>query len=636
MVADLRRRRDEREHRGAVAAIVEPAEPIEPAALDLTSKISSTEVSANRRPLRWRSRLAVAVGIAVVAGSALAVTRAARTSDPADASLDPNRVVVADFDNLTGDSSFNLLGASLADWVTHGITQTGVARVIDPASRVAVGRLAAETAMLRGKERAFAVARAARAGLVVSGSVVRRHDSLAIRAQITDVVNDRVVASVDPIAAPLTDPLQSAGPLRDRISGALAVTLDSRLTSITLPSSRPPTFAAYQEYILGLEAFVRVDETLALPHFARAAQLDTTFGLPLIWAGHVLENAGRRREFDSVGALLARRRAFLGPLETLALQLHEARSAEDSLVLKERGARMSPGSTWSHRLGYDLFFRNRVREAIRYFRDVDPEHGWVRTWAVYWVTYARALHAVGDYRGELSLARRYVALAPDENWSRVLEIRALASLGNLTETRRRLGDLLGQTDSDCAATAYPRDQLALELFTHGDSAGARAVYQRMLNMCRRDDERLAAFGAVKDSVAARAGARAWSGVALYRLRRYDEAKRTLAWAIAQPGADVTAPLEAWMFLGRIAARQGDRAGIERAMRAFPLDPAEPEPYVTIEYAAIATLLGDRARAMQRLEAAAEVAPFPFYRLHLDPDFDTLRGYPPFDALIAPK
>ena len=72
------------------------------------------------------------------------------------------------------------------------------------------------------------------------------------------------------------------------------------------------------------------------------------------------------------------------------------------------------------------------------------------------------------------------------------------------------------------------------------------------------------------------------------------------------------------------------------MRAFPFDPKESESYVSIEYAAMATLLGDRARAMQRLVTASEAAALPAHRLHRDPDFDSLRGYPVFVALITPK
>jgi hypothetical protein len=38
--------------------------------------------------------------------------------------------------------------------------------------------------------------------------------------------------------------------------------------------------------------------------------------------------------------------------------------------------------------------------------------------------------------------------------------------------------------------------------------------------------------------------------------------------------------------------------------------------------------------MQRLIAAFDR--LPYARLHRDPDFNSLRGYPPFVALITPK
>jgi tetratricopeptide (TPR) repeat protein len=355
-----------------------------------------------------------------------------------------------------------------------------------------------------------------------------------------------------------------------------------------------------------------------------------------VWAGFAYRNAGEFGELDSVLTALEKRRKFLAPLEDLHLQEFRNNDPNVDLILNVRGAKLSPGSTWSMGAGNAMHNRNRMREASAYYGQIDPEHGWVRTWEPYWLSYTRALHAVGDYSKELSVARRAVALGT-ENWSRFLELRALASLGNLTETRRGLAEFLRRTDSDCSQmNADSRHQTALELTTHGDAADADSVYERMIRTCQRDEERLIAFAGTKDSVAARASARTWLGVALYRLGRYDDAKRSLAWAIAQSATNPDTRFEATKFLGRIAARQGDRAGAERAMRSIPYEPTESGSYSNIDYAAIATLLGDTARAMQRVVTAAEAAALPAHRLHRDPDFDSLRGYPPFDALVTPK
>ena len=255
--------------------------------------------------------------------------------------------------------------------------QTGVAHVIDPASRAVVGRLGSSVSTLKGKARVFAIAKAAAAGLVVSGTIYRRGGELAFHAQLTDVRNDQVLASLEPIAAPIGFPLQNADLLRERIAGAIAASFDQRLTIQTLPSGHPPTFAAYQEYILGLDTFVGIDELQAVPHFIRAAQLDTTWGLPLVWAAFAYANWGQGRELDSVVAALEKRRKFLGPLEELHLQELQTKDQDANVVIEVRGAKLSPGSTWSMGAGNGMHNRNRMREAIAYYRQIDPEHGWV-------------------------------------------------------------------------------------------------------------------------------------------------------------------------------------------------------------------------------------------------------------------
>lgn len=625
-------------------AVTESTDLAPAAELDAIRKMSSGAVESMQLeapkwigPWRGRKRLvalaSLAVAVALIALTALAIGRRGSAAAPDLAALDPHRVVVADFENHTGDSTYDLLGATLADWVTQGVMQTGVARVIDPASRFAVRRFSPEVTALTGRERVIAMARAAAAGTVVSGTIYRQGGELAIRARITDLVDDRVIASLDPIPAPLEDVLRHAELLRDRIAGALSAAFDARIASITLPSSRPPTLAAYQEYIVGLEAFQR-SERLALPHFQRAAQLDTTFALPLIWAAFALGNQGRQADRDSVVALLAHRRPARGTLEELQLQEFQAGDADEELLLLERGARLSPGSTWSHNVGRALHDRNRMREAIGHFREVDPEHGWVRTWGPYWLYYSRALHAVGDYQEELLVARRFRALDPALMRTRGAEVRALQALGNVVEARRRLADLLLLPEgSDCVGMSPILDHLGTELQAHAHRVDADSVFKAWIDICRRDDARRAVAAPAETSAAGLITDRAWLGVALYRAGRLSEAERTLRWATSQRAIDSATTLLATAFLGRLAARQGDRQGAERAMRAFPTGFS----YLwngDVAYAAIAALLGDRERAVQRLAAASKN--LPYHYLHRDSDFESLRSYAPFAALVAPK
>ena len=90
----------------------------------------------------------------------------------------------------------------------------------------------------------LALARSAAADLVVSGTVYKEREQIVVRAQVSEVASARILASLDPVSAPAGDAMLVANPLSSRIAGALAAALDARLTSITLPSTRPPNFEA--------------------------------------------------------------------------------------------------------------------------------------------------------------------------------------------------------------------------------------------------------------------------------------------------------------------------------------------------------------------------------------------------------
>src|SRR5207245_9065452 len=57
------------------------------------------------------------------------------------AKLEPRRIVVAPFDNETGDSSLAMLGNMAADWITQGLMRAGVADVVDARTALLTSRV---------------------------------------------------------------------------------------------------------------------------------------------------------------------------------------------------------------------------------------------------------------------------------------------------------------------------------------------------------------------------------------------------------------------------------------------------------------------------------------------------------------
>ncbi len=354
--------------------------------------------AARSRPWWSRRRLvAAAAALLVVASAFVAALRTSSPRPPEDA-----RVLVAAFENRTGDSRYDVLGYVAQDWITQGLQQTQLVNVVDPLSAtVAARETNRDSAKLTGAALAAAMAHGAGARVVVWGAIYEQGDSLRFRSHITDVATGRILMTLDPVSSPVTDPTFATQQLRSRIAGAIAALVDRRIVSQTGPTGRPPTFEAYREYVLGLEQYQARRYDRALPYFLSAGRLDTTFVLPLIWAWFARDSQGLQDEADSIVAVLESRRDRLTPLEGYATDFFSAVHNHDlagKLAALMAGARLSPGSTFSHNAAMFLNLVNRPREALHYTEAVDPEHGWVRRWPAYWGEVSTATHSLGLLR----------------------------------------------------------------------------------------------------------------------------------------------------------------------------------------------------------------------------------------------
>jgi len=161
----------------------------------------------SRRPVlrlprvRWK---AVLLGGATVAalGAASVVLFGRRA--PA---LDPRRVVVAGFEDLSGDPTLAPLGHIAADWLTQALASRGGLEVVPGAG---AGHL--DAADIR------ALAAQTGAGTVVSGSYYLEGDSVRFHVQIIDAAHGTLRRGVEPIGAPRRAPTQAAEALRHRLT----------------------------------------------------------------------------------------------------------------------------------------------------------------------------------------------------------------------------------------------------------------------------------------------------------------------------------------------------------------------------------------------------------------------------------
>jgi DNA-binding SARP family transcriptional activator/TolB-like protein/tetratricopeptide (TPR) repeat protein len=568
----------------------------------------------SRPPRSWRRRRVLwATALVATALSSTAYIAARRA-------LDPLRVVVASFDNETGDSTFDDFGRVAADVITEQVARAGFVDVVDPATALASSRQVRGTVARLGNQAALQMlARDTHARLVVTGSYFRDGDNLVAQARVSDAKTREVLAATEPVRAPLTDQGSLIEPLRERVMGALALRVDRRLARLGSPASpNTPTYEAYRAFVAGLDVMTLGRSRASAPYFQRAYLLDTTFVEPLIWEASAVQGTPRLRQIVEI---LDRRRASLSEIDQFALEHYRAVLAEDldkALASARSAARLAPDSYWSMEVAVLLFRLGRIREAVDVWSTVDREHSWLlRGTSGVWYGYIWALHDAKLHREELKLVREARALFPEAINLMEAEAIALAMNQKWDELDHRLDSLELRSPGSVATVAS-------ELHVHGDRKHAAAV----LGRCAR---------LTKAAMSANANAAGFQGERaslLYACGQWGEAARLLDSLRSDPGQRA-----AWReFLGRqlavARARMGDRTWTIAYRDSLANDSLSVRTGGLYEAARISALLGDRDRAVNLLRPLRTL---PGDWLHYNRnagDFDILVGYAPYERLRA--
>jgi tetratricopeptide (TPR) repeat protein/TolB-like protein len=592
--------------------------------------------SVHRPSLPRRGRLAsrrvwrvgvLGAGLVVVAGGmAIALGRRA-------AVLSPGRVVVAVIENHTGDSTLEPLGHMAADWVTQGLAQTGLVEVVASMSTMATG--ATPTGHGAGHLDAAGIRTLGRetgARTVVAGAYYKQGDSVRFQIEITDARDAKVLRALDPVVGPVANPLASVELVRQRVMAALATLFNPQLATWAGAASQPTSFEAYQEFAEGLDRFGRLDMQGAAEHFERAARLDSTFSVALIWSATARLNLGQVAAADAIAREVERSGRRLAPLDRSYLDWVEATVRGDpggALEAAREMTRVAPGSEALYLLGQAAKAVNRPREAAAAFAELGPDRGLFKGWYLYWCDYTEALHLLGDHGRELQQAEEGRRRFSDQLGMLACEVRALAALGRVDDVRERLAESLnlppqlGWTPSDVALLA------SRELRAHGHADAAREALARAIAWC---DSRPAAEQQ-SDRL------RRFLAVSYYEAGRLDEARQVFVrlMALRADPTDLDRITSIVGYLGAIAARQGNR---REALRIDGTLKAMDQPYLfgrhTLWRARIHALLGDRDQAVDLLRTTFWQAIPQELTPHTDLAFETLRDYPPFAELVKPK
>jgi serine/threonine-protein kinase len=613
--------------------------------------IPPTPTARAERRFGWRGATAataalvllVAVGVVALRGpAAQGVDPPVPALNPQQVpALDPKRVLVAGFENLTGDPELDPFGLVAADWITQELGRTGLVRVVP------FFTVLRETPYLElnvGDTRAIAQALAEQtgAGILVTGSYVQEGEGLALQAQIVDVATGELLAGIDGLSASAEAPTEILGELRGRVAGALAGVLDPRLASWANVASRPPSIEAYRLYIQGLDRFLHpagrfksetaLEDLEAADVLRRAAARDSIFTAPLIWAVLAYRNAF---EFGRADSLLRRLEAVedrLAPWDRAMVAYHRAGLSgdrEEQYRAAKRVVELSPDSEWSYKLAQAAMSLNRPREAADILLAMDPDRGWIGEWFPYWRGLSFALHLAGDYDAEQAAVERFRYRFPNKwsiGWVVAIRTRALVGLGR-TEEALRL-----PVDTD---THIPHGEVALHLRAHGHEKPARRAIDAYLSKW-------------VDGADTMPPSR-YAAQFLEEVGRWDDAgsviERGIArWAEAEGSTQPLSRLSLNSLVnwhgeaGVLAAKTGERGEVERHLRWLE-ELKLPYPFgrTAIWQAQIAAQLGEKKEAVELLRRAFAEGYADHISIHLGfHHLEPLRDYPPFVELVRAK
>ena len=609
---------------------------------DSESGKTATQSAVVTAKPRISQRVVAAIGLAalfVAAGITLWLW-----PEKAAPQLDPKQVVVATFENRTGDASLNNLGRMAAESISEGLLKIRTVRVV-PSSTVSE-LAAAGTRASRGRDPVRAIAEATASGLVVSGAFYLQGQTLQIRASIMDAVADKPLYAVEPANGSREKAMEVVETVRHRVIDVIAARYLHPDLDLLVEEVKPPPFEAQKEKLTG-DQLTNSDLSAAIVHFKRALEIDPEFVGARLGLHMAINNQGNFAEAEAQLDLIAKMQERLTPImrrrldaarANLAGRLEELRIAALDIV------RMTSDIFVARELGFVGLWTARPRETVDVYRRPFP---WERVFdpsmpfgAFDFLILTGALHVLGEHEEELKEARRGLGIYPHLLNLRAYGVRALVALGRIDEMEKVIDEILTMPSqwaypSCCLPRATPGYVMlaaAEELRTHGRREDSLKMAGRAAGWYRSRVGEEASQEYIRSGL----------GDALYQAERWEEAKAVFV-ALAAKYPDS-------IFhkgrIGTLAARRGDRA---EALRIAEELRSLNRPYLVGNHmfrcARILGLLGDRERAVTLLREAIaqgwgsgeEPDPYGYgFLSRHSMDLEPLRGLPPFEDLIKPK
>jgi serine/threonine protein kinase len=544
--------------------------------------------------------------------------------------LDPDLVAVAAFENQTGDSSLDSLGRMASDWISQGLSQISGLKVVPTMSVPQLspaGRPGEETRPPLSPPQALAEQTGA--GKVVSGRYYLAGGEIQFLSSITDTLNRRLILSLEPVKGSLADRMNVIEKLRQRIMGALAA--DSQLSIGDSKGARPPSYEAYQEFVLGMNLFASADRK-ASSHLEKAVELDPGFMPAYQWLARIYSNMGLWDKAVSILDFLDQNRDKLTPEGALWLDRLKAESQgkhEEALRAVLQLQKLAPREAlYAFLVGAYETGLNKPRLAVDVFERTEIPESWLNVAAqgtLWFDNWSNAYYLLGNHKKELEVVRRARKYFPDALVPMTIEARSLAAQRRIEEVKKVIDEsLLSRSSLGTAGRVMLAAARELRL---------RGYHEAFKDMAGRAAEWYRGRAAGKEVSEEQ---RLELAVALYISEQWEEAGAL----IEKLRSEKPDNIDYLGYGGALAARRGDK---EDALKISEELKKIDRPFTfgaqTYWRARIAALLGMKEEAVELLRQSFTQGN-DYIRssgfIIQEADLDPLRDFAPFRELMKPK
>lgn len=152
----------------------------------------------------------------------------------------PSPIAVAALSNETGDPALDYWGRMAGDWITQGLQETGLVRVVPwPSALQASEHALVERAAGRAGDPVAVLRAETGAATVITGAYYLVNDSLQFRVEVNDARARSVIGAPGTVSAQRDSAHLAIRLLRDRLMGSVAIWQDERFARIPGMTRRP-------------------------------------------------------------------------------------------------------------------------------------------------------------------------------------------------------------------------------------------------------------------------------------------------------------------------------------------------------------------------------------------------------------